>query len=88
MGMDSAEGLQEARNLRPFAIILDILMPQKDGWQLLHDLKADETTRHIPIIVLSIVDNKELGYQLGVYDYLLKPFEREAILASLARIPS
>lgn len=86
--VNSEEGLQQARNLRPFAIILDILMPQKDGWQLLHDLKADETTRDIPVIVLSIVDNKELGYQLGVYDYLLKPFEREALLASLARIPS
>ncbi len=81
------EGLQQARTLRPFAIMLDILMPHKDGWQLLHDLKSDATTQDIPIIVLSIVDNKALGYQLGAFDYLLKPFDREAILAALARIP-
>jgi signal transduction histidine kinase/DNA-binding response OmpR family regulator len=81
------EGLQKARALRPFAITLDILMPHKDGWQILHALKADVATRDIPIIVLSIVDNKVLGYRLGAFDYLLKPFEREAILGALARIP-
>jgi len=81
------EGLQQARALRPFAILLDILMPYKDGWQLLYELKADASTRDIPIIVLSIVDNKALGYQLGAFDYLLKPFDRESILAALARIP-
>jgi PAS domain S-box-containing protein len=81
------EGLQQARALRPLAITLDILMPHKDGWQLLHELKTDTTTRDIPIIVLSIVDNKALGYQLGAFDYLLKPFDREAILAALTRIP-
>jgi PAS domain S-box-containing protein len=81
------EGLRQARALRPLAITLDILMPHKDGWQLLHELKTDATTRDIPIIVLSIVDNKALGYQLGAFDYLLKPFDREAILAALTRIP-
>jgi CheY-like chemotaxis protein len=81
------EGLQKARALRPFVITLDILMPHKDGWQILHALKADMATRDIPIIVLSIVDNKDLGYRLGAFDYLLKPFDREAILAALARIP-
>ena len=55
--------------------------------QFLHELKTDATTRDIPIIVLSIVDNKALGYQLGAFDYLLKPFDREAILAALTRIP-
>ena len=81
------EGLQKARAIRPFAITLDILMPHKDGWQLLHDLKTDATTQDIPIIVLSIVDNKALGYRLGAFDYLLKPFDRETILAALTRIP-
>ena len=77
VGVTSAEeGLRQARTLRPFAITLDILMPHKDGWQLLHELKTDATTRDIPILVLSIVDNKALGYQLGAFDYLLKPFER------------
>jgi CheY-like chemotaxis protein len=85
--MHGEEGLRQARALRPFAITLDILMPHKDGWQMLHDLKADPATRDIPIIVLSIVDNKALGYQLGAFDYLCKPFDRETILAALSRIP-
>ncbi|HSF32955.1 MAG TPA: response regulator [Candidatus Tectomicrobia bacterium] len=83
--LDGAEGLQKARELRPQVITLDILMPHKDGWQILHELKADPATRDIPIIVLSIVDNKDLGYRLGASDYLLKPFDREAILSALAR---
>jgi signal transduction histidine kinase/DNA-binding response OmpR family regulator len=88
VGVTSAEeGLQQARALCPLAITLDILMPHTDGWQLLHELKTDPTTRDIPILVLSIVDNKALGYQLGAFDYLLKPFDREAILAALTRIP-
>jgi CheY-like chemotaxis protein len=87
VGAASAEeGLQKARALKPFAITLDILMPHKDGWQVLHELKADVATRDIPIIVLSIVDQKDLGYRLGAFDYLLKPFERDAILAALARL--
>jgi PAS domain S-box-containing protein len=84
--LSGSEGLQKARDLRPLAITLDILMPQKDGWQILHELKTDAATRDIPIIVLSIVDNKELGYRLGAFDYLIKPFDREAILTALSHI--
>jgi signal transduction histidine kinase/DNA-binding response OmpR family regulator len=80
------EGLRQAQALQPLAIILDILMSPKDGWQVLHELKADVTTRDIPVVVLSIVDNKELGYRLGAFDYLVKPFDRETILGVLARI--
>lgn len=80
------EGLRQARALQPLAIILDILMSPKDGWQVLHQLKADVATRDIPVVVLSIVDNKELGYRLGAFDYLVKPFDRETILGALARI--
>jgi PAS domain S-box-containing protein len=83
-----AEGLRQARELHPLAITLDILMPHKDGWQVLHELKADQAARDCPVIVLSIVDNKGLGYHLGAFDYLLKPFDREAILAALRRIPT
>jgi len=85
--LSGEEGLQKARELRPLAITLDILMPHKDGWEILRELKADPATKEIPILVVSIVDNKDLGYRLGAFDYLLKPFDREAILAALARIP-
>lgn len=81
-----SEGLLKARELRPFAITLDILMPHTDGWQVLHELKKDDATRDIPIIVLSVVDQNELGYRLGAFDYLMKPIDREALLAALARI--
>jgi PAS domain S-box-containing protein len=85
--LSGREGLQKARDLRPWAITLDILMPQQDGWQILHELKADAATRDIPVIVLSIVDNKVLGYRLGACDYLIKPFDRDTILATLAHVP-
>ena len=80
------DGVQKARALKPFAITLDILMPNKDGWQVLHELKTDPETRDIPVIMLSIVDQKDLGYRLGAFDYLVKPFDRDGIIATLGRI--
>lgn len=82
------EGLKKARTLQPFAITLDIRMPKKDGWQTLHDLKRDPQTRDIPVIMLSIVDNKQLGYQLGATDFLLKPLNGKDILNALSRLVS
>ncbi len=81
------EGLKKAREFQPFAIILDILMSEKDGWDVLNELKADPATRHIPTIVLSIVDNRELGFSLGAFDYLVKPFDKASVLAALERAP-
>jgi CheY-like chemotaxis protein/anti-sigma regulatory factor (Ser/Thr protein kinase) len=81
------EGIRKAKEIHPFAIILDILMPQKDGWEVLSHLKANPETRDIPIIVLSIIDNKALGFSLGALDYLVKPFDKGAIIAALQRIP-
>jgi signal transduction histidine kinase/CheY-like chemotaxis protein len=84
--LSGQEGLQKARELRPFAITLDIMMPNKDGWEVLHELKAHPATKDVPIIVVSIVDNKELGYRLGAFDYLLKPIDRDAVMTALGRI--
>ena len=84
--LSGQDGLQKARELKPFAITLDITMPNKDGWEVLHELKAHPVTKDIPIIVVSIVDNKELGYRLGAFDYLLKPIDRDAVLTALGRI--
>jgi signal transduction histidine kinase/CheY-like chemotaxis protein/ligand-binding sensor domain-containing protein len=80
------EGIQKARAINPFAIILDILMSPTDGWQVLQELKTNATTREIPVIVLSVVENRELGYRLGAHDYLVKPFDRDAILSTLSRL--
>ncbi|MGD2048789.1 MAG: GAF domain-containing protein, partial [Chloroflexota bacterium] len=80
------EGLQMARELQPFAITLDIKMPVKDGWQVLHELKADPRTNHIPVILLTVVDKKTMGYRLGADDYLVKPLDEKAVLAALERV--
>jgi CheY-like chemotaxis protein len=80
------EGLSLAAELAPFAITLDIMMPKKDGWQVLHDLKANPATKPIPVILISIVDQKALGYRLGAQDYLVKPLQEDQILNSLQHI--
>jgi signal transduction histidine kinase/CheY-like chemotaxis protein len=79
------EGLEKARNFKPSAITLDIIMLETDGWQILHRLKSDVATRDIPVILLTVVDYKILGYELGAADYLLKPADRGDLLAALAR---
>lgn len=80
------EALQKAKALHPAAITLDIMMPGKDGWQVLHELQADTETHSIPVILLTIVDKKPLGYQLGAAEYLLKPFDGEAVLNALEHV--
>jgi PAS domain S-box-containing protein len=77
------EGVQKARELLPHAITLDIMMPNKDGWQVLYELKHDARTKDIPVIILSIVDKKALGFRLGASDYLVKPLNEKAVLESL-----
>ncbi|GAB4532508.1 MAG: hypothetical protein Kow0063_13130 [Anaerolineae bacterium] len=83
---NSEEVLEKAIELQPFAITLDILMPAKDGWQVLRELKACPQTRHIPIIICSIVGNEGLGFSLGAADYLIKPIMENELLAALSRL--
>jgi CheY-like chemotaxis protein/anti-sigma regulatory factor (Ser/Thr protein kinase) len=83
---NGTDGLKLARELKPSAITLDIVMPGTDGWQVLHGLKADPATRDIPVLLLTVVDQKDLGYRLGAADYLLKPFERDELIAALQRV--
>jgi hypothetical protein len=79
------EGFWLARQLRPTAITLDILMPSVDGWAVLAALKSDPGLADIPVILLTITDDKNLGYALGAADYLSKPIDREALLAVLTK---
>ena len=53
---------------------LDVVMPHKDGWQVLRDLKADEVTRRIPIVVCTISSDRDQAFELGAVAYLAKPF--------------
>jgi GAF domain-containing protein/DNA-binding response OmpR family regulator/anti-sigma regulatory factor (Ser/Thr protein kinase) len=77
------EGLRWARELRPDAITLDVMMPGMDGWAVLSALKADPDVAEIPVIMLTIVDDRNLGYALGASDYLTKPIDRERLVTVL-----
>jgi len=79
------EALKKARELKPVAITLDILLPEIDGWEVLTRLKQDEATRNIPVVVVSVVDNPRLGRALGALDYFVKPVDRQALLSRLGR---
>ena len=79
------EGLRRARELRPDAITLDVMMPGMDGWAVLSALKADAAVADIPVIMLTIVDDKNLGYALGAADYLTKPIDRERLVTVLEK---
>ena len=79
------EGLRLARELRPAAITLDVMMPGMDGWAILTALKADPLLADIPVIMLTIVDDKNLGYALGAADYLTKPVEWDRLAVILQK---
>jgi CheY-like chemotaxis protein len=74
-----------ARDLKPVAITLDILLPEVDGWEVLNRLKADEATRNIPVVVVSVIDNPALGRALGALDYFVKPVDGKALLSRLSQ---
>ncbi len=79
------EGIRLARELHPAVITLDVLMPGMDGWAVLTALKADPVLSEIPVIMLSIMDEKNMGYALGAADYLTKPIDWERLAAVLQR---
>jgi signal transduction histidine kinase/CheY-like chemotaxis protein len=80
-----AEGLRLARERRPDAITLDVMMPGVDGWSVLRSLKADPQTCDIPVIMLTMVDDRGMGYALGATDYLTKPIDQDQLRAALQR---
>jgi signal transduction histidine kinase/CheY-like chemotaxis protein len=82
---DGRTAIEIATTERPDAILLDVLMPGMDGWETLRRLKQRPETRNIPIVVLSVVDNRTFGLSLGAFDYLLKPVEVSALVDSLSR---
>ena len=82
---EGEEGLRLARELQPDVITLDVMMSGLDGWAVLTELKADPALADIPVVMLTFVDNKNLGYALGASDYLTKPIQRERLLAVLEK---
>jgi signal transduction histidine kinase/DNA-binding response OmpR family regulator len=80
-----SQALAAARAQKPAAITLDILLPDLDGWEVLTQLKNDPATSHIPVVVVSVVDNPELGIALGALDYFVKPVSGAELMSRLAR---
>jgi CheY-like chemotaxis protein/anti-sigma regulatory factor (Ser/Thr protein kinase) len=83
---DGETALRLARGLKPAAIILDILLPGLDGWDVLALAKADPAIAHIPIVVVSMLDERGKGSALGAADYLVKPVQRDTLLTTLRRV--
>ena len=82
---DGEEGLDTVRRLSPAGVILDILLPGIDGWEVLAQLKADPGTAAIPVIVVSMLDDRGRGFALGAAEYLVKPVGKDQLLAALYR---
>jgi signal transduction histidine kinase/DNA-binding response OmpR family regulator len=80
------EGIALARELQPVAITLDLVLPGIDGIEVLKLLKADAITRSIPVIIVSVMDNRELGLAFGANDYFVKPVDGERVVDALRRL--
>ena len=78
--------VEKARKLRPAAITLDIMMPHKNGWQVLQELKNTRETQDIPVLILSIVDEKKMGFSLGAAEYMVKPIDKKMLLHKLRNL--
>jgi CheY-like chemotaxis protein len=80
------EGLRLVRELRPAAVTLDIMMPDLDGWTVLAAIKGDPALASIPVVLMSIIEEKNRGYALGAADYLVKPVDRSKLVETLTSI--
>jgi DNA-binding response OmpR family regulator len=79
------EAVRVARELKPDVITLDMLLPGKSGFEAMHELKNSPMTSWIPIVIVSVVDERKMGFALGATDYLLKPIGRDALLDSIRK---
>jgi signal transduction histidine kinase/DNA-binding response OmpR family regulator len=83
LARDGEEGIEAARRLRPAAVVLDVLLPNVPGWDVLTGLKSDPALADIPVVIVSMVDERGKGYALGAADYLIKPVDRDELLGAL-----
>ena len=83
---DGLDLLRKAQDQKPFAIIMGITLPMKDGWEVLKELKQNPETAVIPVVIISAVDDRELGLSLGAVEYMEKPVNREMLLSVLHKL--
>ena len=84
--LDGADGLSKARSANPDLILLDILMPGKDGWTVLAELKADQALNEIPIIIISMLDDDQSAQSLGAAAYMTKPVDKDRLVGNIQAI--
>ncbi|HJQ36959.1 MAG TPA: response regulator, partial [Thermoanaerobaculia bacterium] len=82
------EALKMARESRPVAVTLDLVLPGVDGWEVLKRLKNDSDTQGIPVVIISMIDNRDLGLALGADDYFIKPVDRDRLVDRVRSIVS
>ena len=82
---DGQDGLDRARQEPPDAIVLDVMMPGLDGWGVLTGLKGDPATADIPVVMLTILEQSDVGFALGAVDFLVKPVKTQRLSAVLHR---
>ena len=82
---DGAEALDILRKTPPDIVTLDVMMPKVDGWSVLGTMKSDPALDHIPVIMITIVDDRNLGYSLGASEFMTKPIDRARLLALVQR---
>ncbi len=83
---DAESGIKLAVENKPFAITLDVILPDKDGWSVLKELKENPVTKNIPVILVSFVGDKNIGVGLGAFDFLVKPITAENLLAAFDKL--
>ncbi len=83
---NGVDAVDLAKRLRPSVITLDLILPVKDGWQVLKELKRHPLCRNIPVIIVSIIDEKSLGFSLGAVDYFVKPVNKEDLIQAMNRV--
>ncbi|GAC1388950.1 MAG: hypothetical protein NVSMB38_01270 [Ktedonobacteraceae bacterium] len=83
---DSSKAVEMAQKLQPIAVTLDVMMPEVNGWQILHQLRSNPATATIPVIMLTVLEDRSAAHVLGADEYLVKPVERETLLDTLRHV--
>lgn len=85
---DSSKAIEVVQQLQPIAVTLDVMMPEVNGWQILHQLRANPATSTIPVIMLTVLEDRSAAHVLGADEYLVKPVERDTLLNTLRHVAS
>jgi CheY-like chemotaxis protein len=84
--VDNLQAVETTARLQPFAILLDVVMPERNGWQVLQELKQNSATKNYPVIVCSILNEREKALKLGAADCLVKPILDTDLMNAFARL--